>query len=84
MKTRPAPEAKADISEPLNACEREGAQFLTRRGEETALSRPVEDWGRMSRSQPGLQRLLLAPQGRYDNLPLPRRGRGKHRAYPDF
>ena len=84
MKSAPAPEGKADFSELLNACESEGAQLLTRRGEETALSRPVEDRGRMSGSQPSLQRLLLAPQGRCDNLPLPKRGRGKPRASPDF
>jgi prevent-host-death family protein len=84
MKSWPVQEAKARFSELLNACEREGPQIVTRRGEETAVLLPVEEWRRLTASRPSLKTLLLAPQARCDDLPLSKRGGGKHRAAPDF
>lgn len=84
MKSWPVREAKARFSELLNACEREGPQVVTRRGEETAVLLPVEEWRRLTASLPSLKALLLAPQARCDDLPLPKPGEGKHRASPDF
>jgi antitoxin Phd len=84
MKSWPVQEAKARFSELLNACERDGPQIVTRRGAETAVLLPVEEWRRLTASRPSLKALLLAPQGRCDDLPLPKRGKGKHRTSPDF
>jgi antitoxin Phd len=62
-------DAKARFSEFLNATIKKGPQVVTRRGIETAVLVPIEEWHRLQRAaRPGLKALLLAPEARFDNL----------------
>jgi antitoxin Phd len=83
MKSWPVQDAKAHFSELLVACEREGPQIVTKRGVEMAVLVPIEAWRRLaSDAKPTLKELLLADEARSDDLPIPPRGRGGHRAPP--
>ena len=67
-------DAKARFSEMLEVSLAEGPQIVTRRGVETAVLVPIEQWRRLQRmSKPGLKELLLAPEARTENLVPPRR-----------
>jgi antitoxin Phd len=80
MKVWPVQDAKARFSELLETCLREGPQVVTKRGAETAVLVPVEDWRRLQRSaRPTLKDLLLADAPRAE-LPLPTRGKRRRRA----
>jgi antitoxin Phd len=72
----PVQEAKARFSELLEASVREGPQIVTKRGVETAVLVPIEQWRSLQqRARPTLKELLLAPEPRFDDgLPYPRRG----------
>jgi antitoxin Phd len=71
----PVQDAKARFSELLQTCVREGPQVVTRRGEETAVLVPIEDWRRLCQlARPSLKQLLLADFARSD-LKLPERAR---------
>lgn len=73
-------DAKARFSELLNASVEEGPQVVTRRGVETAVLVPVEDWRRLQESaRPSLKELLLADSPRAD-IPIPARKRWRRRA----
>ncbi len=62
-------DAKARFSEFLNATIKKGPQVVTRRGIETAVLVPIEEWNRLQKAaRPGLKALLLAPEGRVENL----------------
>lgn len=72
-------DAKARFSEFLNATLKKGPQVVTRRGVETAVLVPIEEWNRLRRSaRPGLKALLLAAQARVDDL-IPERRRIRRR-----
>ena len=84
MKVWPVQDAKARFSELLDTCLREGPQIVTKRGAETAVLVPMDDWRRVQRSaRPTLKELLLADKPRAD-FQLPRRGghRTAHAASP--
>ena len=67
-------DAKARFSEMLEVSLAEGPQIVTRRGVETAVLVPIEQWRRLQRmSKPGLKELLLAPEARTEDLAPPRR-----------
>jgi prevent-host-death family protein len=67
-------DAKARFSEFLKASLREGPQIVTRRGVETAVLVPVEEWRRLNNSaRPSLKELLLAEAPRAE-FPVPPRG----------
>jgi len=67
-------EAKARFSEFLEASLKEGPQIVTKRGVETAVLVPVEDWRRLEGlSRPTFKELLLAETPRAE-IPVPRRG----------
>jgi antitoxin Phd len=72
----PVQEAKARFSELLEASVREGPQIVTKRGVETAVLVPIEQWRSLQqRARPTLKELLLAPEPRFEGgLPYPRRG----------
>ena len=72
----PVQEAKARFSELLEASVRDGPQIVTKRGVETAVLVPIEQWRSLQqRARPTLKELLLAPEPRFDDgLPYPRRG----------
>ena len=62
-------DAKARFSELLDATIEKGPQVVTRRGIETAVLVPIEEWNRLQRAaRPGLKALLLAPEARFENL----------------
>jgi prevent-host-death family protein len=80
MKAWPVQDAKARFSELLDTCLREGPQIVTKRGAETAVLVPMEDWRRLQRSaRPTLKELLLADAPRAE-LQLPKRGTRRRRA----
>ena len=67
-------DAKARFSEMLEVSLAEGPQIVTKRGVETAVLVPIEQWRRLQRmSKPGLKELLLAPEARTEDLVPPRR-----------
>jgi antitoxin Phd len=62
-------DAKARFSEFLDATIKKGPQVVTRRGIETAVLVPIEEWNRLQRAaRPSLKTLLLAPDARTENL----------------
>ena len=77
----PVQDAKARFSELLEKSVNEGPQVVTKRGIETAVLVPIEEWRRLKqRARPSLKELLLAPEPRFEGgLPYPRRGRLRRR-----
>lgn len=77
-------DAKARFSELLEATVRKGPQTVTRRGVETAVLVPIEEWRRVQRaSRPSLKALLLGPGPRFEDL-VPRRRAFKRRRPVEF
>ena len=77
-------DAKARFSELLEITLRKGPQVVTRRGVETAVLVPIEQWQRLQRSaRPSLKELLLGSGPRFDNL-VPERRQFRRRAPVDF
>lgn len=75
-------EAKARFSELLDSSLKEGPQIVTRRGVETAVLVPIEEWRRLQRlATPNLKTLLLASEARTDAL-VPKRDHHRHRGTP--
>lgn len=76
-------EAKARFGAFLEASLRYGPQIVTRRGVETAVLLPIEQWRRLRETAvsgpPGLKTLLLAPDARTETLVPPR---ARHRSRP--
>jgi len=67
-------EAKARFSELVDTTIKNGPQIVTRRGIETVVVVPVEEWRRLQVSmRPSLKELLLGPGPRFENLVPPRR-----------
>jgi antitoxin Phd len=72
MKSWQLQDAKARFSEFLNAALEKGPQVVTRRGVETAVLVPMDEWRRIQRTaRRGIKELLLSP--RFENLIPPRR-----------
>ena len=66
-------DAKARFSEFLASSLAEGPQIVTKRGVETAVLVPIEQWRRLEQlTKPDLKQLLLAPEARTDPLTPPR------------
>jgi antitoxin Phd len=81
-KSWPVQDAKARFSELLDTCVREGPQVVTRRGEETAVLVPIQQWKRLCQlARPSLKTLLLTDFARTE-LTLPLRGRHRRRSIP--
>ena len=77
-------DAKARFSEFLDATIKKGPQIVTRRGIETAVLVPIEEWNRLQKAaRPSLKALLLAANVRFDNL-IPERRKLRRRAVPDL
>lgn len=75
-------EAKARFSELLDSSLKEGPQIVTKRGVETAVLVPIEEWRRLQRlATPNLKELLLASEARTDTL-VPQRAQQQHRRTP--
>ena len=74
----PVQDAKAKFSELLDATLSEGPQIVTKRGVDTAVLLPIEQWRKLERmTKPNLKELLLAPEARTEDL-TPLRGRRLH------
>jgi len=72
-------DAKARFSEFLDATIKKGPQVVTRRGVETAVLVPIEEWNRLQRAaRPSLKALLLTPDARFENV-IPERHRIRRR-----
>ena len=79
MHSWPVQDAKARFSEFLEACIAEGPQMVTKRGAETAVLVPVNEWRRLqATARPSLKQLLLADEARAD-LMIPTRGSARRR-----
>jgi antitoxin Phd len=64
-------DAKARFSEFLDATLKEGPQVLTRRGVETAVLVPIDEWNHLKdRAKLSIPDPLLDPNGPH-NIPLP-------------
>lgn len=80
----PVNDAKARFSELLEKAVKEGPQVVTKRGVETAVLVPIEEWRRLKeRARPTLKELLLAPEPRFE-LDIPDRKKWRWRDPPDF
>jgi antitoxin Phd len=82
MKTWSTQDAKARFSEMLDTCLKQGPQFVTKDGRETAVLVPIAEWYRV-RGAPvrTLKELLLTDEARGD-LKIPPRGRYPRRLAP--
>ena len=66
--------ARARFSELLEKAVAEGPQIVTRRGVETAVVVPMEQWESLQQTmKPNLKELLLAPAPRVESLARARR-----------
>jgi antitoxin Phd len=84
MKNWPVQDAKARFSELLDACVSEGPQVVTRRGTETAVLVPIDEWKRLNNAaRPSLKDLLMSNEARID-FDIPKRGRAKRRSAVAF
>ncbi len=73
-RTWPVQDAKSRFSEFLDTALAEGPQIVTKRNVETAVLLPIEQWRRLQRmTRPDLKELLLATEGRTEELTPPRR-----------
>lgn len=79
MPSWPVQDAKARFSELLDACVSEGPQVVSRRGTETAVLVPIDEWRRLkAAARPSLKQLLLVDAARTDSL-VPERGKARRR-----
>lgn len=77
-------DAKARFSEFLDATLKEGPQIVTRRGIETAVLVPIDEWKRLNeQARPSLKDILLDPNGPHD-LDIPPRGSFRLRPPVEF
>jgi prevent-host-death family protein len=80
MHTWPIQNAKAQFSEMLNTCIKEGAQIISRRGINEAVLIPLAEWQRLNNNaQPSLKSLLLSNDARAE-LTTPPRGQAQRRS----
>ena len=80
MATWQLQDAKARFSELVDKAEKEGAQVITRRGVETAVIIPIEEWKRLKAStRPSIKEVLLSREFIFDDLQKQIPARGKLR-----
>jgi len=78
-------DAKARFSEFLDATIKKGPQVVTRRGIETAVMVPIEEWHRLQKAaRPSLKDWLLAPEPRFDGFVVERRRNLRRRPVVEF
>ncbi len=76
----PVQDAKSRFSELLDTTLAEGPQIVTKRGVETAVLVPIEQWRKLEQmTRPDLKELLLTPEARTEDL-VPPRGRHRRRS----
>ena len=70
----PVYDAKARFSELLDAALKDGPQIVSRRGVETAVLVPIDEWRRLkTQARPSIKEILLDPSGPHDIFIPPRR-----------
>lgn len=75
--------AKARFSEFLNQTLKSGPQVVTRRGVDTAVLISIEEWRRLQQAaKPDWKAVLL--EGPRFEIPLPERGKSRHRKPVEF
>ena len=74
MKHWPVQDAKARFSELLEASVKEGPQMVTRRGVETAVVVPIEEWRRLTAERLRNRNRSVAERPRRFELDLPNAG----------
>jgi prevent-host-death family protein len=80
----PVQEAKARFSELLERSTTEGPQIVTKRGVETAVLMPIDEWRRLQqRARPTLKDLLLAQEPRFE-MEIPDRRQWSWRSPPEL
>jgi antitoxin Phd len=80
----PVFDAKARFSELLDAALKEGPQIVSRRGVETAVLVPIDEWNRLkAHARPSIKEILLDPNGPHD-LDIPPRGTFRLRQPREF
>jgi antitoxin Phd len=87
MPSWPLQDAKARFSELVDETLKKGPQVVTRRGVETVVVVPVEEWRRLQESaKPTLKELLVDRGPKFEDFDslLPPRGRLKSRKPPEF
>ena len=73
-------DAKARFSEFLEASLKDGPQIVTKRGVETAVLVPIDQWRHLQKAtRPTLKQLLLAPAPRVEDLVPARRALRRRR-----
>ena len=78
-------DAKARFSEFLETCLSEGPQVVTKRGAETAVLVPLDEWKRLQQSaRPSLKDFLLSDDFPRFDLELPDRKKMRMRKPPTF
>ena len=84
MATWQVQDAKARFSELLDETLKNGPQIVTRRGVETAVLVPIEEWKSLKQAtRPNIKEVLLAEEPRFE-LSIPKRGSFKHRPFVEF
>lgn len=84
MATWQLQDAKARFSQLLDVTIKNGPQVVTRRGVETAVLVPIQEWRRLQNSaRPSLKQLLIGPGPRFENL-IPARRRFRRRPVVEF
>ena len=69
----PVQDAKSRFSEFLDTTLAEGPQIVTKRGVETAVLLPIDQWRRLERmTRPDMKQLILASEARTEQLTPPR------------
>lgn len=77
-------DAKARFTKFLNTALKCGTQIVTRRGVETAVLVPIDDWRRLEQAaRPTLKNFLLGPGPCFQKL-APKRGALKRRKGAEF
>jgi len=76
-------EAKAKFSEVIDRAEKEGPQIITRRGIETAVIVPIDEWRRTAPAHKESLLDVLKAMPKFD-IPIPPRGKLRHRKPVEF
>jgi len=77
-------DAKARFSELVETTVKKGPQIVSRRGVETVVVVPIEEWKQLKqRARPGLLEVLLGPGPRFENI-VPERGKLRLRKPIEF
>lgn len=85
MHTWAVQDAKARFSEFLDRCLTDGPQIVTKRGTQTAVLIPLDEWHRLqAAARPSLKDLLLSKEARTNALVVPSRGKAKRRPVPEL